>query len=78
MPSAVDMVLSMAKDLVDRPEAVQARWRETDRTVELRVAPADRGKIIGRRGRTIDSLRILATAVFGGDKDRVDVELIEE
>ena len=68
MPSALDFVLTVAKQLVDRPEEVSARWvdgPEGKGFVELTVTPSERGKIIGRRGRTIDSLRSLVTAAFG-------------
>lgn len=77
MSTPVDFVLAVAKQLVDRPEEVRARWvdagedtgrrgnADDDGFVELTVNPEERGKIIGRRGRTIDSLRTLATAAFG-------------
>ena len=78
MPSALDWVLSVAKNLVQRPDDVHARWAEAERTVELSVAPEDRGKIIGRHGKTIDSLRIIANAAFGADDARIDIKLLEE
>jgi predicted RNA-binding protein YlqC (UPF0109 family) len=77
MSSPVDFVLAVAKQLVDRPDEVRARWvdaadddrrrgdSDDDGFVELTVNPSERGKIIGRRGRTIDSLRTVATAAFG-------------
>lgn len=76
MPSAVDLVRAIAQSLVDQPDKVEARWVESPEGghVELKVADQDRGKVIGRRGRTIDSLRQLATAAF--DK-QVGVELLE-
>jgi predicted RNA-binding protein YlqC (UPF0109 family) len=63
----VEWVVSVVKRLVDHPEKVEARWLETEKTVEINVLPDDRGKVIGRRGKTIDSLRILATAHSTGD-----------
>lgn len=78
MASPVEWVVSVVKRLVDHPEKVEARWLETEKTVEINVLPDDRGKVIGRRGKTIDSLRILATAVFAGPNDRIDVKLREE
>lgn len=77
MASPVEIVLSMAKALVAQPDQVHAEWKEAERTVELRVAPDDRGKIIGRRGRTIDSLRILLNTVQEPGGARVDVKLEE-
>ncbi len=79
MPSALAFVETVAKQLVDRPEEVKARWVENQDgagLVELTVNPDDRGKIIGRRGRTIDSLRALASAAFG-QGEAIGVEVAE-
>lgn len=78
MPSPVELVTSIVKSLVDKPENVESRWLETEKTVEINVRPEDRGKVIGKRGKTIDSLRILASAVFAGAGERIDVKLREE
>lgn len=51
---------------------------EAEKTVEIHVLPQDRGKVIGKRGKTIDSLRILVTAAFAGAGERIDVKLREE
>lgn len=91
MSSPVEFIQAVAKLLVDRPEEVRARWvdgaPETDSDagrdraavsgfVELTVNPAERGKIIGRRGHTIDSLRTLASAAFGNGA-KIGVEVAE-
>jgi predicted RNA-binding protein YlqC (UPF0109 family) len=79
MSSPLEFVESVAKRLVDRPEEVRGRWvdgPEGKGFVELTVNPSDRGKIIGRRGRTIESLRSLATAAFGKNGP-VGVEVAE-
>lgn len=78
MGSPVELVTSIVKSLVDKPENVDSRWLETEKTVEINVMPDDRGKVIGRRGKTIDSLRILVSAVFGNSGERIDVKLREE
>jgi hypothetical protein len=72
------MVETIVRGLVDRPDQVSARWTESERRVDVAVAPEDRGKVIGRRGKTIDSLRILASAVFAGEGERIDVRLEED
>ena len=47
-----ELLLYMAKNLVDDPDAVTVREIPGENTVlELRVAPADMGKVIGRQGR---------------------------
>jgi predicted RNA-binding protein YlqC (UPF0109 family) len=79
MPSPLEFVQAVAKQLVDKPEEVHARWVDGPDGaghVELTVNPSERGKIIGRRGRTIDSLRTLATEAFGQGKS-VGVEVAE-
>jgi predicted RNA-binding protein YlqC (UPF0109 family) len=79
MASALEFVLTVAKSLVDKPGEVSARWVEAPDGggfVELTVNPEERGKIIGRRGRTIESLRTLATAAFG-QNGAIGVEVAE-
>jgi predicted RNA-binding protein YlqC (UPF0109 family) len=78
VPSPVELVASIVKNVVDQPDKVDARWLETEKTVEINVRPEDRGKVIGRRGKTIDSLRILASAAFATGSERIDVKLREE
>jgi predicted RNA-binding protein YlqC (UPF0109 family) len=79
MSSPAELVLAIAKSLVDQPQKVSARWVEAPEGsyVELTAAQEDRGKLIGRRGRTIESLRRLATAAFGREEQKVGVELAE-
>jgi predicted RNA-binding protein YlqC (UPF0109 family) len=55
----------IAKSLVDKPEEVVVTEIEGEQTtvLELRVAPEDLGKVIGKQGRTARSVRtILASA----------------
>jgi uncharacterized protein len=79
MPSPQELVLSIVQSLVDRPDRVTAAWTETPEgpRVEITAEAGDRGKVIGRRGRTIQSLRHLVTAVFGEGDGRIGVELKE-
>jgi uncharacterized protein len=65
---------------VDRPDQVEVReYEEDDETVvlELTVAEEDRGKVIGRQGRTVKALRAVVKA--GGIKDgkRILVEIVD-
>ena len=50
-----DLLLFLARSLVDEPEKVEVEGRETDSRVDLtlRVAPDDVGKVIGRGGRIV-------------------------
>jgi predicted RNA-binding protein YlqC (UPF0109 family) len=78
MPSPVEFIGAVVKSLVDKPDQVEARWVDADGGyVELKVPAEDRGKVIGRRGRTIQALRDLASSAFG-EGGSVGVELLEE
>lgn len=74
---AGEIVLAVARRLVDRPERLRLERRETaDGTaLELLAAPDDRGKLIGRDGRTIRALRTLLAArdVRSGERHVLDV-----
>jgi predicted RNA-binding protein YlqC (UPF0109 family) len=72
-----NLVLTLARSLVDDPESVEVSGTETDSRVdlELRVAPDDMGKIIGRQGRTIRAIRTVAKAASVKLGKRVNVEV---
>jgi predicted RNA-binding protein YlqC (UPF0109 family) len=76
MRDAVEMVV---KSLVDDAEAVDVREvaQQNATLIEVRVAPADMGKVIGRQGRTVRALRSLAYAVSLKRKHRFIVEIVE-
>ena len=72
------LVELLARSLVDHPEAVVVQ--EVDgphaTVVELRVSPEDLGKVIGRGGRVIKAIRILARAAATRSGKRVTVEIV--
>lgn len=74
-----DLVEFLAKSLVDRPEQVEVREVAGDDVVrlEIRVAEGDVGKIIGRQGRVIGAIRVLAKAAAAGSGRRVAVEVLD-
>ena len=76
MKEAVDMIV---RALVDDVEAVDVREvkREGATLIEVRVAPGDMGKIMGRQGRTVRALRALAHAVSLKKKHRFVLEIVE-
>ncbi len=76
MKEAVEMVV---RALVDDVEAVDVREvkREGATLIEVRVAPGDMGKIIGRQGRTVRALRALAHAVSLKRRHRFVLEIVE-
>jgi uncharacterized protein len=73
----VELVLVLARSLVDEPDKVEVSGTETDSRVdlELRVAQDDMGKIIGRQGRTIRAIRTVAKAASVKLGKRVTVEV---
>ena len=72
-----ELVLVLARSLVDEPEKVEVTGTETDSRVDLevRVAQDDMGKIIGRQGRTIRAIRTVAKAASVKLGKRVSVEV---
>ena len=73
-----DLLEYLARQLVDRPDAVRVETVTRDDAVVLRlhVAPEDVGKVIGKRGRIIRALRTLAKAAAQGEGN-VMVEVVD-
>ena len=59
-----ELIEQIAKAIVEKPEEVQVRGIEGENAIviELRVAKEDVGKVIGREGRTAQSMRTILTA----------------
>jgi uncharacterized protein len=74
-----ELVSDIAKALVDHPDDVQVRAIEGEQVtvLELRVAPDDLGKVIGRQGRTAKSIRTLLGAAGMKLKKRFTLEILE-
>lgn len=72
-----DLVSTIAKALVDEPEEVDVAEVEGDgnhRIIELRVAKEDIGKVIGKDGRTAQSIRaLLSAACTKGRRVHLDI-----
>ena len=73
-----ELLLYMAKNLVDNPDAVTVNEIEGEATVlELRVAPEDMGKVIGRQGRIAKEIRTIVKSVAQRDGKKVSVEIVD-
>ena len=74
-----DLLLFLARSLVDEPEKVEVEGRETDSRVDLtlRVAPDDVGKVIGRGGRIVKAIRTVMKAASVKANKRVNVEVVD-
>ena len=72
-----ELVQYLARALVDAPEAVELKVTpiEGGRLYELKVAPGDVGKVIGRDGRTVSALRTVLqhAAQKRGEKARLEI-----
>ena len=69
----------IAKNLVDNPSAVVVTETESERgtLLELRVAPEDMGKVIGKQGRIAKAIRTVIKAGAIHNDKRVTVEIIQ-
>ncbi|MGI6308765.1 MAG: KH domain-containing protein [Dethiobacteria bacterium] len=74
-----ELVEYIAKALVDYPEQVIVEQVEGERSVilELKVAPEDMGKVIGKQGRIAKALRTVVNAAAIKENKRVMVEIIQ-
>jgi predicted RNA-binding protein YlqC (UPF0109 family) len=72
-----NLLLVLARSLVEEPDKVEVSGTETDSRVdlELRVAQEDMGKVIGRGGRTIRAIRTVVKAASVKLGKRVNVEV---
>ena len=72
-----ELLLYMAQNLVDHPDAVSVTEIEGEETtLELRVAPEDMGKVIGRQGRIAKEIRTIIKSVAQRKGQHVNVEII--
>ncbi len=79
MQQLENLLLFLARSLVDEPEKVEVTSRETDSRVDLtlRVAPKDMGKVIGRNGRIVKAIRAVMKAASVKVNKRVNVEVAD-
>ncbi|MFZ0085858.1 MAG: KH domain-containing protein [Candidatus Acidiferrales bacterium] len=73
------LIEAIAKALVDKSDDVQVRVIEGEQVTvfELRVHPDDLGKVIGRQGRTVKSIRTLLGATAMKQRKRFVLNIIE-
>ena len=74
-----ELLLYMAKNLVDDPDAVSVTETSDEDGVvfELRVAPGDMGKVIGRQGRIAKEIRTIVKTVAQRTGEKVTVEIVD-
>jgi predicted RNA-binding protein YlqC (UPF0109 family) len=73
-----ELVEYIVKALVDKPDQINVKETlgETVTILEIRTAPEDVGKVIGREGRIANSIRTIAKAAAAKQNKRVTVEIL--
>lgn len=73
------LIETMSKALVDRPEEVSVNEITGEKTTvyELKVAPGDLGKVIGREGKTAQAMRTILSAAGTKLGKRCVLEILE-
>jgi len=74
-----ELIRSIAVELVDHPEEVDVVEvpGNNNSVIELRVARDDVGKVIGKEGRTAQSMRTILTAVSAKSGRRVHLDIVD-
>jgi len=74
-----ELVEVIAKSLVDNPDEVVVSEKEDDKAivVELRVAPSDMGKVIGKQGRIAKAIRAVVKAAASKIDKKVIVDIVD-
>ena len=74
-----DLVEYMAKTLVEDPNQVQVNVIEgaSSVTLELRVAPDDMGRVIGKSGRVANAIRVLLRVAAEREGQQVTLDVVE-
>jgi predicted RNA-binding protein YlqC (UPF0109 family) len=74
-----DLITAIVKALVDQPEQVSVKELGGSHTtvLEVRVAKSDIGKVIGKRGRTAQAIRVILGAAAGKTRKRYVLEIID-
>ena len=73
-----ELVLFIAKSLVDQPDAVKVEMREDDDAfvIELSVDPSDVGKVIGKQGRIAKAIRTIVKAASVDAQKKYVVDIL--
>ncbi len=74
-----ELVETIAKALVEHPEEVEVMQKASGRSIliELKVAPSDMGKVIGKQGRIAKAIRSVVKAAASRDDKKVIIDIVE-
>ena len=78
-PTATAVLTHIVRSIVDDADAVQGRRCRGSQPLklEVKVGPGDLGRVIGRRGRTAQSIRTVVRAAATRDGVEVDVDFVD-
>lgn len=76
----MSLVEAIAKSLVDNPDAVEVKEipGKQGTVIELKVAPDDMGKVIGKQGRIAKAIRTVVKAAATKANKKAAVEIVQE
>ncbi len=79
MSEVADQLADVVRSIVDRPEAVRVEEIEEEDAIVLQVevAPEELGRVIGRQGRSVRSLRALLEVRGAETGEYYEVEIVE-
>jgi len=79
VPMMKELIMHIAQSLVDNPDKVEITEVIGEQTsvIELRVAKEDLGKVIGKQGRTAQSIRTILSATGAKERKRAVLEILE-
>lgn len=79
MTKMKDLLTYIAKSLVENPDSVSVTevQKEDGLVLELRVAPEDMGKVIGKHGRIAKEIRTVVKAAALKDNIKVSVDILD-
>ena len=74
-----ELLTYIAQSLVEHPESVSVTEHETpaETVLELRVAPEDMGKVIGRQGRIAKEIRTVIRSYAQRTGEKVSVDIVD-
>jgi hypothetical protein len=75
-----EIVEFIVKQMVDKPDKVNVEEslpNENTYEIKIKVDQSDIGKVVGKKGKNIDALRTLLTAVAAKERHRVTLQVLE-
>ena len=74
-----ELVEVIAKSLVDCPDEVEVTEKESGKSlvIELKVAPSDMGKVIGKQGKIAKAIRTVIKAAASKEDKKIIVDILQ-